>query len=82
MTKAEVFEEVIAKIAADQELMNKCAAAKKAGTLDAVIKELGYDFTVEEFNAYMEERVVPLSENELEAVSGGDGGLIVPWWWF
>lgn len=60
--------------------MNKCAVAKKAGTLDTVIKELGYDFTVEEFNAYMEERVVPLSESELEAVSGGKDGGGMKWW--
>ena len=34
MTKAEVFEEVIAKITADQELLNKCAAATKAGSIN------------------------------------------------
>ena len=45
---------------------------------------LGYDFTVEEFNAYMEERVVSLSESELEAVSGGIAkrDTNMEWWWF
>lgn len=71
MEKAAKFEELIKKVAENPELLKQCADAINAGKADELLKEMGYDFTLEELTVYLEEKNEDLSAEELEMVAGG-----------
>ncbi len=65
------IEELYKKVIADEELRKACAAAAKDGKVAEFLSENGCTSTKEEIKAFFESKK-ELSDDELDAVSGGD----------